>query len=106
MKTFSKTLINYIEKKYKVIEFPFKSGDIINLVYQSKINEKDKTSTIEGIIIAIKNKGINKSFTIRQNIKGHFIDQKFFIQSPKILKITKKNMLNKKRSKLYYIKPI
>ncbi len=103
MKTFSKMLISHIEKKYKIEEFPFKSGDIINLLYQTKSHEKERPVSVDGIIIAIKNKETNKSFTIRQAIKGYFIDQKFFAHSPKIVKITRKNALSKKKSKLYYI---
>ncbi len=76
------------------------------MAYKTKINEKERPLSISGIIISIKNKGINKSFTIRQIKKGYFIDQKFFLHSPKIEKIEKKTTLNKRKSKLYYLKSL
>ncbi len=106
MKKFSKTLINYIENKYKNTQIIPKSGDVIELLYKIKDNEKERPITYQGTIIATKNKTINKSFIFRQNLKGHIITQKFFTHSPNIIKFTKKNNLNKSKAKLYYLKNI
>jgi len=106
MKFFSKTLMNYIEKKYINKKINFKSGDIIELVYKIKDNEKERPVTHQGLVIAIKNKTVNKNFTLRQTVKGHTIDQNFFLYSPNILKIIKKNNLKKNKAKLYYLKNI
>ncbi len=106
MKTFSKQLLQEIEKKYKDKKIKIKTGDIINLKYQVKLEQNERPSSFDGLIIAIKNKEISKTFIIRQIKKSYFIDQTFFLNSPKIIKIEKKSFIKKKRSKLYYLKNI
>lgn len=93
--------------KTKHKEIVFGTGDKIK-VFQ-KITEKDKqrTQAFEGIVIAIKNRGENKSFTVRKiGVQGIGIERIFPLFSPSIekIEIVKKGTQGVRRSKLYFIR--
>lgn len=85
----------------------FGVGDKIR-VFQ-KIKEKDKTRTqsFEGIVIRIKGKGENKTFTVRRIGTGLVgIERIFPLNTPTIekIKVIKEGTKGVKRSKLYYLR--
>ena len=56
------------------------------------------------IIIAIKNKGFSKTFTLRRRVQGIGIEQIFPYYSPKISSISKDSAPIFRRSKLFYLR--
>jgi len=110
-KLFSKNLINVIENKYKKNNSlvdekneKIKVGDIIKLNYLIPEGDKERIQSYEGLIIAIQNKGINKSFTLRRTVEGIGVEQIFLANSPKIISINKKQSSFIRRSKLYFLR--
>lgn len=98
-------LIKYVESKYLKNEFSeIKIGDIIRITYLIPEGEKERIQSYEGLIIAIKNRGIGKSFIIRRTVQGIGIEQVFVLNSPKILSIKKKQESKVRRAKLYFIR--
>nr|YP_009545345.1 ribosomal protein L19 [Mallomonas splendens]AYO28499.1 ribosomal protein L19 [Mallomonas splendens] len=104
-------LIKQIEKKFLINQqylydkkLKINVGDIIRIGYLIPEGEKERTQYYEGLIIAIKNKGIGKSFLLRRTVQGIGIEQIFVLNSPKILSIVKKQSSKVRRSKLYFLR--
>jgi len=85
----------------------FGTGDKIKIYQKVTDGEKERTQIFEGMVISIKNRGENKSFTVRKmGIQGIGIERIFPLFSPLIekIEITKKGTQGVRRSKLYYIR--
>jgi len=110
-KKISKNLIKIIEKKYfqeKALFFNNKEkvavGDIIRLGYLIPEGDKERTQYYEGLIIAINNRDLGKSFTLRRTVQGIGIEQIFLAHSPQIISLIKKQSSKIRRAKLYFIR--
>jgi len=85
----------------------FGIGDKIKVYQKITEGDKQRTQAFEGIVIAIKNRGENKSFTVRKmGVQAIGIERIFPLFSPLIEKIevVKKGMQGVRRAKLYYIR--
>ena len=102
--------IKLVEAKYLKSEFNSKNkieiGDIIRLGYLIPEGGKDRTQYYEGLIIAINNRGLGKSFTLRRTVQGIGVEQVFVLNSPKIVSIVKKQSSKVRRAKLYFIRSL
>jgi large subunit ribosomal protein L19 len=107
----SKDLIKIIESKYSK-DTPLctnenkkiKIGDIVRISYSIPEGEKERIQGYEGLIIAIQNKGLGKSFTLRRMVQGIGIEQVFLANSPKIISIAIKQSSKVRRAKLYFMR--
>jgi len=83
----------------------FGVGDTLNVTIRVIEGDKTRNQVFTGLLIAIKNKGDNKSFTVRK-IASHSVgvEKIFPIKSPDILSITLKSKGIVRRSKLYYLR--
>lgn len=91
--------------KHKEIEFGI--GDRIRVIQKVKEGGKDRLQAFEGIVIRIKGREINKSFTVRRiGIQQVGIERIFPLASPMIeeIEIVKKGTRGVRRAKLYYIR--
>lgn len=107
----SKNYIKLIENKFIENSFVFKSfkeginvGDILRIGYIIPEGDKERTQYYEGLVIAKKNKGLGKTFTLRRTVQGIGIEQIFVLNSPKIVSILKKQESKIRRAKLYFIR--
>jgi large subunit ribosomal protein L19 len=87
-------------------ETTFGVGDSIKVYQKIKEADKQRTQIFEGIVIAIKNRGQNKTFTVRRVSQGVGIERIFPVYSPTIdkIEVTKKGLQGVNRAKLYYIR--
>lgn len=101
-------LLNLIEKEEfdkKRNNIFFKPGDIVSVDYISFLNKK-KIQNFTGIVIFIKNKGLNTSFLLKKNFKGINVEKNFKLYSPFIKSIKLKIKNKFKKSKLYFLRKI
>jgi large subunit ribosomal protein L19 len=110
-KRFSKDLINLIEQRYlntnsltNTESETLKVGDIIRIGYKLMEGDKERIQFYEGLVIAIQNKTLGKTFTMRRSVQGIGIEQVFLFHSPKIISVTKKQSSKVRRAKLYFIR--
>ena len=85
----------------------FGVGDKIKVYQKITEGEKRRTQAFEGIVIAIKNRGENKSFTVRKmGVQAVGIERIFPLSSPLLgkIEVVKKGTRGVRRSKLYYIR--
>lgn len=99
-------IIKYIENKYfknKNI-YNFRTGYVLKVKIWIIEGEKKRLQSFKGILISIKNIGINSSIILRKISYGEGVERIFKIYSPMIhsIKICKKYFFRK--SKLYFLR--
>jgi len=102
-------LIKYIEEKYlstqeKKEKASIEIGDLIRIGYSVSEGDKERVQYYEGLVIAMNNRGLGKSFVLRRTVQGIGVEQIFVFNSPKLLSIVKKQSSKVRRSKLDYIR--
>ncbi len=98
-------LINFVEKKYFKNKIPIlKSGYIIEVKLWIIEGSKKRLQIFKGIIISIKNKGLNSSFMLRKLSYGDGVERLFLIHSPLIHSILIKKKIFFHKSKLYFLR--
>lgn len=82
----------------------FKVGDTVKVKVLIREGNKERNQTFEGMVIAIKGGGINKSFTVRRVFQGVAIERTFMLHSPKVVEIKIERKGKTRRAKLYYMR--
>lgn len=86
-------------------EVGFKVGDTVRVKQQFLAGEKTQTQVFEGVVIAIKGRGIGKTFTVRKiSANAIGVEKIWPLMSPNVLKVTVKKSGNVRRAKLYYLR--
>ncbi len=89
-----------------MLAIDFVPGDTIRV--HQKIQEGDKTriQVFEGVVLAIKGRGENKSFTVQKKVGDVAVERIWPIASPLIQKVEVKTHAKKrvKRAKLYNLR--
>jgi large subunit ribosomal protein L19 len=82
----------------------FAPGDTV--VVQVKVIEgtRERLQAFEGVVIAIRNRGLNSAFTVRKISHGEGVERTFQTYSALIESITVKRRGNVRRAKLYYLR--
>lgn len=81
-----------------------KSGSVLRVFYRVIEGGKERIQVFEGTVIAIKNKGISKTITVRKTSFGIAVERIFPLNSRLIQKIEVKKLQKVKRAKLYYLR--
>jgi large subunit ribosomal protein L19 len=80
-------------------------GDSVQVHQEIVEGDKKRVQIFEGIVIAIKNRGLGRSFTVRKIGANNIGVEKIFpVAMPSIKKIEIKRQGNVRRSKLYYLR--
>ena len=87
----------------------FAPGDTV--VVQVKVIEggeskRERLQAFEGIVIAIRRRGLNSAFTVRKISHGEGVERTFQMYSPQIGSIKVKRRGNVNRAKLYYLREL
>lgn len=82
----------------------FKVGDTVKVHFRIIEGKTERIQIYEGLVIAMKNARIGKSFTVRKNSYGVFVERVFPIHSPRIAKVEVVRPGKVRRAKLYYIR--
>lgn len=81
------------------------TGDTVRISQEISEGEKTRIQIFEGIVIAIKNRGAGRSFTVRKIASNSIGVEKIFpLALPSIKKIEVKRQGDVRRSKLYYLR--
>lgn len=80
-------------------------GDTIRIHQEISEGDKTRVQIFEGIVIAIKNRGLGQSFTVRKiGANGIGVEKIYPVSMPAIKKIEVRSKGQVKRSKLYYLR--
>jgi len=66
--------------------------------------DKSRLQAYEGVIIAVKNRGINSAFTVRKTSNGVGVERVFQTHSPIVDSIEVKRRGDVRQAKLYYLR--
>ena len=98
-------IISELEKEQTGRQLPsFAPGDTV--VVNVKVTEgaRERLQAFEGIVIAIRNRGVNSAFTVRKISHGEGVERVFQTHSPLIESVTVKRRGSLRRAKLYYLR--
>ena len=82
----------------------FSSGDTVVVSVKVKEGKRERIQAFEGVVVALKNRGISSSFTVRKISYGEGVERVFQTHSPLIDNIKIKRRGNVRRAKLYYLR--
>lgn len=84
----------------------FAPGDTV--IVQVKVKEGDRVrlQSFEGVVIAMRNRGYNSSFTVRKISHGVGVERVFQTYSPMVDNVEVKRRGDVRRAKLYYMREL
>lgn len=82
----------------------FKIGDTVKVHFKIIEGSNERIQVFQGIVIAMKNGGLKKTFTVRKISYGVGVERVFPIHSPRIDKIEVVRRGRIRRAKLYYLR--
>jgi len=99
------TIIQAIEAEQMTKEIPdFNPGDTVAVSVRVKEGERERIQIFEGVVIAIRNRGLNSAFTVRKISYGEGVERVFQTYSHAIAGIEVKRKGDVRRAKLYYLR--
>jgi len=100
-------IIEQINAEQATRELPkFSPGDTVVVNVKVREGDRERLQAFEGIVIAIKNRGLNSAFTVRKISHGTGVERVFQSHSPLIDSVTVKRRGSVRRAKLYYLRDL
>ncbi|MDC0534721.1 50S ribosomal protein L19 [Francisellaceae bacterium] len=97
--------IELVEKNQLRTDIPkFSVGDTIVVNIWIREGERKRVQAFEGVVIAIRNRGLHSAFTVRKMSSGEGVERIFQTHSPLIDSIKLKRKGKVRRAKLYYLR--
>jgi len=98
-------IIDQLEAEQMNREIPaFAPGDTVVVQVKVKEGNRERLQAFEGVVIAIKNRGLNSAFTVRKISHGEGVERVFQTYSPSIDSVSVKRRGDVRRAKLYYLR--
>ena len=82
----------------------FAPGDTVVVGVNVVEGTRKRVQAYEGVVVAIRNRGLNSSFIVRKISSGEGVERTFQTYSPLIASIELKRRGDVRRSKLYYLR--
>jgi large subunit ribosomal protein L19 len=98
-------IINSFESGQLKDDIPsFRPGDTITVSVKVKEGDRTRLQAFEGVVMGIKNRGLNSSFIVRKISSGIGVERTFQTHSPLIDSIKVKRKGDVRQSKLFYLR--
>lgn len=99
------TIIDEINQQQMKTDVPeFGPGDTVKVNVMIREGDRSRIQAFEGVVIAIKNRGLHSSFTVRKMSSGEGVERVFQTHSPLVHGIEVKRRGKVRRAKLYYLR--
>ena len=86
-------------------EFPtFSVGDTLDVHVRIIEGDKERTQVYQGVLIAQKGRGVNRTITVRRIVANEGVERIFPLHSPRIAKIEVVRRGDSRRAKLYFLR--
>lgn len=100
-------IIEQLEAEQMTREVPeFGPGDTVVVQVKVKEGQRERLQAFEGVVIAVKNRGLNSSFTVRKISYGEGVERVFQTYSHSVAEIQVKRRGDVRRAKLYYMRDL
>ncbi|WP_163936702.1 50S ribosomal protein L19 [Paraferrimonas sp. SM1919] len=98
-------IIKQLEQEQMKTDLPaYAPGDTVVVQVRVKEGEKSRLQAFEGVVIAVKNRGLHSSFTVRKMSNGEGVERCFQTHSPLVEQIQVKRRGKVRAAKLYYLR--
>lgn len=98
-------IIQQLEQEQMKQDVPdFRAGDTVEVKVWVVEGTKKRLQSYEGVVIAMRNRGLNSAFTVRKISNGEGVERVFQTHSPVIDSVTVKRLGAVRRAKLYYLR--
>lgn len=98
-------IIETIEKEQMSKKIPaFSPGDTVVVQVKIKEGDRERLQAYEGVVIGVRNRGLNSAFTVRKISHGVGVERTFQTYSPLIDSVTLKRRGDVRQAKLYYLR--
>jgi large subunit ribosomal protein L19 len=98
-------IIDQIEQEQMASDIPnFAPGDTVVVRVRVREGTRERVQAFEGVVIAIRNRGLNSAFTVRKVSHGEGVERVFQTHSPALAGIEVKRRGAVRRAKLYYLR--
>lgn len=98
-------LVDTIQAEQIKSEIPaFVVGDTVRVSFKIVEGKTERVQAYEGLVIAMKNAGVSKTFTVRKNSYGVGVERVFPLNSPRVENVEVLRRGKVRRAKLYYIR--
>lgn len=84
----------------------FSPGDTVVVQVRVIEGERERLQAYEGVVIGIRNRGLNSAFTVRKLSHGVGVERTFQTHSPQVAGITVKRRGDVRQAKLYYLRSL
>ena len=84
----------------------FGAGDTVVVQVKVKEGNRERLQAYEGVVIAVRNRGLNSAFTVRKISHGEGVERVFQTHSPLIDSVEVKRRGKVRRAKLYYLRDL
>ncbi len=82
----------------------FKVGDTVKVHFKIVEGKNERIQMYEGLVIAMKNSRVGKTFIVRKNSYGVGVERVFPLHSPRVTRVEVVRPGKVRRAKLYYIR--
>ena len=98
-------IIADIENEQLKTDLPeFSPGDTVTVQVKVRDFPRERLQAYEGVVIGIRNRGVNSAFTVRKISHGVGVERTFQTHSPLIDSVTVKRRGDVRQAKLYYLR--
>ena len=98
-------IIKALEQEQMKQNLPtFAPGDTVVVQVKVKEGDRERLQAYEGVVIAIRNRGLHSAFTVRKISNGEGVERTFQTHSPLVDSIEVKRRGAVRRAKLYYLR--
>jgi len=100
-------IIEQINAEQVTRELPkFSPGDTVVVSVKVREGDRERLQAFEGMVIGVKNRGLNSAFTVRKISHGTGVERVFQTHSPLIdsVKVVRRGAV--RRAKLYYLRDL
>ena len=84
----------------------FSPGDTVVVQVRVIEGDRERLQAYEGVVIGIRNRGLNSAFTVRKISHGVGVERTFQTHSPQIAGISVKRRGDVRQAKLYYLRDL
>ena len=100
-------ILEMLEQEQMKTDLPaFAPGDTVVVQVKVTEGEKSRLQAFEGVVIAVKNRGLHSAFTVRKISNGVGVERVFQTHSPIVDSIEVKRRGDVRQAKLYYLREL
>ena len=98
-------LLRSVEERYLKAVLPeFGPGDTVRVHVNIVEGQRERTQVFEGVVMRLRNGGINRTFTVRRIAHGIGVERTFLIHSPRVERVEVTRRGKVRRAQLYYLR--